>query len=282
MRLRTIATHNLLRRKARAAFLVAGLLIGVGTVVTLDLAHAVDDRPDQGRTCSDYGANIVISPRSKEVALSYGGISAGGLSLGSRSLDQSVLKRIDAIPARRSISVVAPELVGPVKVRRAARAADGRAARGPVQAQALVVGRARTGAGQASRDGGRLRRRQGARPHDGRLREDSAAAASPSPGSSSRPAPRTTSCWSPTFTPPSRCCEMPGKLTLVEVSAQDAGAPVETIVRAARGGAAAGQGRHHAGGGQEPRAGREPVQQLQLRHRRPWWSPSRRWSCSSP
>ena len=35
MRLRTIALNNLWRRKARAAFLVAGLLIGVGTVVAL-------------------------------------------------------------------------------------------------------------------------------------------------------------------------------------------------------------------------------------------------------
>ena len=115
MRLRTIATHNLLRRRARASFLVAGLLIGVGTVVTLvSLTQSMT-----GQTTANlqsFGANIIISPRTKDVALSYGGISAGGLSLGRQTLDESALQSIDAIPARQDISVVAPELVGAVKV----------------------------------------------------------------------------------------------------------------------------------------------------------------------
>ena len=115
MRLRTIAIHNLLRRKARAAFLVAGLLIGVGTVVTLiSLTQSMTGQTKA--SLQTYGANIVVSPKSKDVTLSYGGISAGDLSLGSQTLDQSVLKSIDGIPARSSISVVAPELVGAVKV----------------------------------------------------------------------------------------------------------------------------------------------------------------------
>jgi putative ABC transport system permease protein len=115
MRLRTIAIHNLLRRKARAAFLVAGLLIGVGTVVALiSLTQSLTGQTKAN--LQSFGANIVVSPRTKDVALSYGGISAGGLSLGSQTLDESVLKGIDAIPARKSISVVAPEVVGPVTV----------------------------------------------------------------------------------------------------------------------------------------------------------------------
>jgi putative ABC transport system permease protein len=115
MRLRTIATHNLLRRKARAAFLVAGLLIGVGTVVTLiSLTQSMTGQTKAN--LQSFGANIVVSARTKDVALSYGGISAGGLSLGSQTLDESALQRIDAIPARKSISIVAPEVVGPVKV----------------------------------------------------------------------------------------------------------------------------------------------------------------------
>ena len=115
MRLRTIATHNLLRRKARAAFLVAGLLIGVGTVVTLiSLTQSMTGQTKAN--LQSFGANIVVSARTKDVALSYGGISAGGLSLGSQTLDESALQRIDGIPARTSISIVAPEVVGPVKV----------------------------------------------------------------------------------------------------------------------------------------------------------------------
>jgi putative ABC transport system permease protein len=112
----TIALTNLRRRRARAAFLVAGLLIGVGTVVALlSLTQSMT-----GQTKADlqsYGANIVITPKTRDVALSYGGISAGGLSVGEQPISQQDLARIEAIPSRGDIAVVAPELAGAVKVK---------------------------------------------------------------------------------------------------------------------------------------------------------------------
>jgi len=227
MRLRTIATHNLLRRKARAAFLVAGLLIGVGTVVTLiSLTQSMTGQTKA--SLQTYGANIVVSPKSKDVTLSYGGISAGDLSLGSQTLDQSVLKSIDGIPARSSISVVAPELVGAVKVgvRRVllmgVRPADqfklkhwwsvapGRAPQKPREmvagsAAAKVLGL--TMGDYVSLGGKRFTVTGILEPtgsQDDQLLVTDLASAQ-------------------------QVLKMPGKLTLVEVSAQDAGAPVQTI-----------------------------------------------------
>ena len=116
MNLSTVALTDLRRRKARAAFLVAGLLIGVGTVVALlSITQSMT-----GQTKADlqsFGANIVITPKSKDVALSYGGISVGGVSVGEQSLAQDDLARIDGIPSRADIAVVAPELVGAVEVK---------------------------------------------------------------------------------------------------------------------------------------------------------------------
>ena len=227
MRLRTIAIHNLLRRKARAAFLVAGLLIGVGTVVTLiSLTQSMTGQTKA--SLQTYGANIVVSPKSKDVTLSYGGISAGDLSLGSQTLDQSVLKSIDGIPARSSISVVAPELVGAVKVgvRRVllmgVRPADqfklkhwwsvapGRAPQKPREmvagsAAAKVLGL--TMGDYVSLGGKRFTVTGILEPtgsQDDQLLVTDLASAQ-------------------------QVLKMPGKLTLVEVSAQDAGAPVQTI-----------------------------------------------------
>ena len=227
MRLRTIAIHNLLRRKARAAFLVAGLLIGVGTVVTLiSLTQSLTGQTKA--SLQTYGANIVVSPKSKDVTLSYGGISAGDLSLGSQTLDQSVLKSIDGIPARSSISVVAPELVGAVKlgVRRVllmgVRPADqfklkhwwsvapGRAPQKPREmvagsAAAKVLGL--TMGDYVSLGGKRFTVTGILEPtgsQDDQLLVTDLASAQ-------------------------QVLKMPGKLTLVEVSAQDAGAPVQTI-----------------------------------------------------
>jgi len=112
----TVALNNLRRRKGRAAFLVAGLLIGVGTVVAL-ISITQSMTGQTKANLQSYGANIVVTPKSKDVALSYGGISVGGLSVGQQALRQADLARIDTIPSRADISVVAPELVGPVRVK---------------------------------------------------------------------------------------------------------------------------------------------------------------------
>ena len=116
MRLRTIAFFNLWRRKARAAFLVAGILIGVGTVVAL--LSLTESMAGQAKTTMEtFGANILIAPDADDVGLSYGGMSIGGVSVGDQALEAADLDRIDSIPARSAISIVAPELVGPVNVK---------------------------------------------------------------------------------------------------------------------------------------------------------------------
>jgi putative ABC transport system permease protein len=115
MTLRSIAFANLRRRKARAAFLVAGLLVGVATVVALlTLARSMSGEAEAN--LESYGANIVITPRAEDVALTYGGIDVGGVSVGDQSLAEADLERIRAIPAGESIAVVAPELVAAVEV----------------------------------------------------------------------------------------------------------------------------------------------------------------------
>ena len=116
MTLRSIAFANLRRRKARAAFLVAGLLIGVATVVALlTLSRSMTGEAEAD--LESYGPNIVITPKAEDVALTYGGIDVGGVSVGDQGLDEADLERVRAIPAAGSIAVVAPELVGPVEVK---------------------------------------------------------------------------------------------------------------------------------------------------------------------
>ena len=64
MRLRTVAFGNLRRRSSRAAFLVAGLLIGIATVVTLlTLSRALTVQAQN--QLETYGANIVVAPQDR-------------------------------------------------------------------------------------------------------------------------------------------------------------------------------------------------------------------------
>jgi putative ABC transport system permease protein len=112
----TVALNNLRRRKGRAAFLVAGLLIGVGTVVAL-ISITQSMTGQTKANLQSFGANIVVTPRTKDVSLSYGGISAGGVSVGQQSLSQADAARIGTIASRADISAVAPQLVGAVTVK---------------------------------------------------------------------------------------------------------------------------------------------------------------------
>jgi putative ABC transport system permease protein len=115
MRLRTVAFSNLRRRKSRAAFLVAGLLVGIGTVVALlTLSQALTVQAQNN--LETFGANIVVAPRVDGLSLSYGGVTVAGVSVGAQDIQQSDLAGIDAIANRRNIAIIAPELLGNVSV----------------------------------------------------------------------------------------------------------------------------------------------------------------------
>jgi len=115
VRLEHIVFHNLRRRKGRAIFLVVGLMIGVATVVTLlSLTDALSQRAQH--ELENFGANIIITPRTDQLALSYGGIQLGGVSLVAEEIHQASLTRIDTIPNRRNVALIAPKVLGTIDV----------------------------------------------------------------------------------------------------------------------------------------------------------------------
>ena len=116
MRLRTVAFSNLRRRKGRAAFLVAGLLVGIGTVVALlTLSQALTVQAQNN--LETYGANIVVAPRTDGLSLTYGGVTLGDVAVGAQDIQQADLARIATIPNRHNIAIIAPELLGAVSVK---------------------------------------------------------------------------------------------------------------------------------------------------------------------
>jgi putative ABC transport system permease protein len=115
VRLEHIVLHNLRRRKGRAIFLVVGLMIGVATVVTLlSLTDALGQRAQN--ELENFGANIIITPRSDELALNYGGIQLSSVNLVAREIEQSSLANIDKIPNRRNVATIGPKVLGAVEV----------------------------------------------------------------------------------------------------------------------------------------------------------------------
>jgi len=115
MKLIDIALLNLRRRKAKAAFILAGLMIGVATVVGLiSLTHTLT--MEINHNLEKYGANILITPKSEQLSLSYGGLSLGGFSFETNEIRQSDLAGIKGIKNAANVAAVGPMVLGPVMV----------------------------------------------------------------------------------------------------------------------------------------------------------------------
>jgi putative ABC transport system permease protein len=115
MTLKTIAISNLRRRKARALFVLAGLLIGVSTVIGL-ISLVKEMKNDINHKLEMYGANILIVPKTENLSLTYGGMSLGGVSFDMKEIRQEELLKITSIKNAVNVAAVGPMVLGPVTV----------------------------------------------------------------------------------------------------------------------------------------------------------------------
>lgn len=114
MRLSTISLNNLRRRRGKALLLVLGLAVGVATVVSM-LAITTALRADTERKIDQYGANILMVPRSDDLSLSYGGVAVG-VSTAVQELNAADVASIRTIKNAENISTIAPKLLGAAEV----------------------------------------------------------------------------------------------------------------------------------------------------------------------
>jgi putative ABC transport system permease protein len=116
LKLHNISMGNIKRRKAKMLFLVLGLIIGISTVVTLisiteSMTKDIEERLNQ------FGANIIMVPKSENLSLSYGGIDVGGVNYEVKEFDQKNLVKIREIKNSKNLGVIAPKVLGPVMVK---------------------------------------------------------------------------------------------------------------------------------------------------------------------
>ena len=115
MKLIDISLSNLRRRKAKASFVLVGLLIGVSAVVAfISLVDALTR--DINQKLEEYGANIMIVPKTENLSLTYGGISIGGISFEMQEIIQEDLYKIRTIKNAANVAAVGPMVLGVVKI----------------------------------------------------------------------------------------------------------------------------------------------------------------------
>ncbi len=115
MTLKQIAIRNLLRRKGKAVLILCGLVLGIGTVITVvTFADAVTG--DINHKLEKYGANILIVPRTESLSLNYGGINMGGISFEMQELYEADLARVHQIKNARNIAAMGPVVLGAIEL----------------------------------------------------------------------------------------------------------------------------------------------------------------------
>lgn len=115
MKIYNIAINNLRRRKAKMIFLMLGLVIGVSTVIMLITVSRAMNK-DIGKNLDEFGANILIVPKSDDVSLTYGGMSVSGVSFDVQRLQQEDVQKIRTIKNKENIAIIAPKLLNVIKV----------------------------------------------------------------------------------------------------------------------------------------------------------------------
>ena len=115
MTLMQIAFNNLRRRKAKALFVMLGLAIGIATIVSVfSVLEAM--KTEMSRQMAEYGANILITANTGELAFSYGGISIPGTLFDVEQLTTQDVSAIDRLQARQMVRTVVPKLLGVLTV----------------------------------------------------------------------------------------------------------------------------------------------------------------------
>lgn len=115
MKLHNIALNNLRRRKAKMAFLLVGMVIGIATIVTLytittAMEQEIADKFDQ------IGSNMTIVPQSDSLSMSYEGVSASDVNGALTLMTMEDVEKIWTIKNKENIAIVAPKLMDTMKV----------------------------------------------------------------------------------------------------------------------------------------------------------------------
>ncbi|WP_407313339.1 ABC transporter permease [Desulfosporosinus sp. SB140] len=110
MTLTNIAIKNLLRRKGKTIFLLLTFILVVSLTVSLNtLAKTMQD--ELAKTLGQYGANIIITPKSEHFTLSYGGLSVPGVNYEIEHLNKDLVSQLSSAKDLR-ITGIAPKIIG--------------------------------------------------------------------------------------------------------------------------------------------------------------------------
>ncbi|UMZ74576.1 ABC transporter permease [Natranaerofaba carboxydovora] len=111
MSLVQIALNNLKRRKLKIFFIVFSLVIAVATVTSLYVINTSMQR-QVGEQMDEFGANLVVAPKSEGLSLTYGGVPLPGVTYHVEEINEDAVERIESIHHADSLNIISPKVIG--------------------------------------------------------------------------------------------------------------------------------------------------------------------------
>ncbi len=125
MNLLTIPLRNSWRKPARTLLLLLVFTIGVMSIVALYQVSQVVGHSLE-KKLSTYGANILVSPGTKSLSVSYGGFHLGDMLFDIKPFyEQETIQALKSIDLSDRISIIAPKLVSMASINEVAVAVVG-------------------------------------------------------------------------------------------------------------------------------------------------------------
>ena len=111
MRILTLVSKNLSRRKARAIISSIGLILAIAVIVsTFTISAAMQTQV--GNEIDKYGPNIVVTPNTQSINVVFGSAVVGNVTIPENAVD-----KIFTIPNKININVLSPKLYNQIQYR---------------------------------------------------------------------------------------------------------------------------------------------------------------------
>jgi putative ABC transport system permease protein len=115
MHFRDIAFSNLKRRLGRTIFLIISLSVGAAAMVVVS-SVANNMRVSVESKLREFGANMVVMPKTLEMPIVYGGVSIGALQAPVGELTEEDATLAASIQRKDALRGVSPKLVGAIRI----------------------------------------------------------------------------------------------------------------------------------------------------------------------
>lgn len=111
MTLFKIAAQSVRKQKFKKIALILAIAVSFLTILLL-ISYTTQQKADIESQFDEYGANIIITPKTNSLSLTYGGINLNGIVTEINEIKLNQLEKIKTIPNAANLRAVSPKLIG--------------------------------------------------------------------------------------------------------------------------------------------------------------------------